>query len=307
MRKDISTKILSVLFAIVMWFYIIQVQSPDVERTIKDIPVLFTQTENLENRKLMLLNDKEYTVDLKVRGQRKYIVDLNKSNVSVVADVGNINKTGAHTIYTNVVMPYGNLEVVNQRPSTINVTVDEVIVAEKEIFVETVGNPSNGYAVGEIETTPKKVKIKGAKSLVGGVDRLLATIDVSGRSEDILTVANLEMIGITDKVVDSTYVTLETDKVEVRCEILKKKTVSIEPKFEESLIKEGYSLDESSLKSVEIAGAVSAIEKIDKVETTLITKEMIKSDATAEVEIVLPSGVELLGGEKITLKLKKNN
>ncbi|MBR4889914.1 MAG: hypothetical protein IKU15_01175 [Clostridia bacterium] len=307
MRKDISTKILSVLFAIVMWFYIIQVQSPDVERTIKDIPVLFTQTENLENRKLMLLNDKEYTVDLKVRGQRKYIVDLNKSNVSVVADVGNINKTGAHTIYTNVVMPYGNLEVVNQRPSTINVTVDEVIVAEKEIFVETVGNPSNGYAVGEIETTPKKVKIKGAKSLVGGVDRLLATIDVSGRSEDILTVANLEMIGITDKVVDSTYVTLETDKVEVRCEILKKKTVSIEPKFEDSLIKEGYSLDESSLKSVEIAGAVSAIEKIDKVETTLITKEMIKSDATAEVEIVLPSGVELLGGEKITLKLKKNN
>ena len=307
MRKDISTKILSVLFAIVMWFYIIQVQSPDVERTIKDIPVLFTQTENLENRKLMLLNDKEYTVDLKVRGQRKYIVDLNASNISIVADVGNIQKTGAHTIYTNVVMPYGNLEVVNQRPSTINITVDEVVEAEKEIFVETVGNASNGYAVGEIETTPKKVKIRGAKSLVGGVDHLLATVDVSGRSEDILTVVNLEMIGTTDKVVDSTYVTLEKDKVEVRCEILKKKTVSIEPKFEDSLIKDGYSLDESSLKAVEIAGAVSAIEKIDKVETKLITKEMIKSDATAEVEIVLPSGVELLGGEKITLKIKKNS
>ena len=306
MRKDISTKILSVLFAIVMWFYIIQVQSPDVERTIKDIPVLFTQTENLENRKLMLLNDKEYTVDLKVRGQRKYIVDLNASNISIVADVGNIQKTGAHTIYTNVVMPYGNLEVVNQRPSTINITVDEVVEAEKEIFVETVGNASNGYAVGEIETTPKKVKIRGAKSLVGGVDHLLATVDVSGRSEDILTVVNLEMIGTTDKVVDSTYVTLEKDKVEVRCEILKKKTVSIEPKFEDSLIKDGYSLDESSLKAVEIAGAVSAIEKIDKVETKLITKEMIKSDATAEVEIVLPSGVELLGGEKITLKIKKS-
>jgi len=306
MRKDISTKILSVLFAIVMWFYIIQVQSPDVERTIKDIPVLFTQTENLENRKLMLLNDKEYTVDLKVRGQRKYIVDLNASNISIVADVGNIQKTGAHTIYTNVVMPYGNLEVVNQRPSTINVTVDEVVEAEKEIFVETAGNPSNGYAVGEIETTPKKVKIRGAKSLVGGVDHLLATVDVSGRSEDILTVVNLEMIGTTDKVVDSTYVTLEKDKVEVRCEILKKKTVSIEPKFEDSLIKDGYSLDESSLKAVEIAGAVSAIEKIDKVETKLITKDMIKKDATAEVELVLPSGVELLGGEKITLKIKKS-
>ena len=34
MRKDISTKILSVLFAIVMWFYIIQVQDHEVEKTV---------------------------------------------------------------------------------------------------------------------------------------------------------------------------------------------------------------------------------------------------------------------------------
>ena len=38
MRKDISTKIISLLFAIFMWFYIIQVQDPEIEKNIKDVP-----------------------------------------------------------------------------------------------------------------------------------------------------------------------------------------------------------------------------------------------------------------------------
>ena len=39
MRKDLSTKIISLLFAIFMWFYIIQVQDPEIEKKIKDVPV----------------------------------------------------------------------------------------------------------------------------------------------------------------------------------------------------------------------------------------------------------------------------
>ncbi|MBO5930478.1 MAG: hypothetical protein J6Q27_04205 [Clostridia bacterium] len=307
MKNDISMKIISLLFAIIMWFYIIQVQSPEIEKTVKDIPVLFTQKAELEGRNLTLINDKEYTVDLKVRGQRKYLVDLNKSNVSVLADVGGLDK-GTHSVYTNVVVPYGNVEVVNQRPSVVMVSVDEIVETEKDIRVTTHGNPADGYHVGTIKVTPSKMKVRGAKSIVGGIDHIAATIDVSDKSEDISTVESFELIGTADKVINTSYVTTAQDTIDVHCDILKKKTVGIDLKFEAGLNtgNEWYTLDDNSLKTIEVAGTASAIERLERVETQLITRHMIREDGEVEVQLVLPAGIESLDGEKITLKLKKN-
>lgn len=308
MKNDISTKIVSLFFAIVIWFYIIQIQSPEVEKTVKDVPVLFTQKAELENQNLMLVNDKEYKVDLKLRGQRKYLVDLNKSNLSVLADVSSIESTGTHTVYTSVVIPYGSVEVVNQNPSIITVTVDEVIEEEKDILIKTYGEPMEGYKVGAIKTNPSKMKIRGAKSIVGGIDHVLATVDVSDRSEDISTVESFELIGSSDTVVNSTYVTAAQNTIDVHCDILKKKTVNIEPKFEHGLNSENewYTLDDNSVKSIEVAGTASVIDNLNEVETQAITRDMVSEDEEVEVELLLPAGVESLDGDKITLKLKKN-
>ncbi len=309
MKNDISTKIISLLFAIIMWFYIIQVQSPEIEKTVKDVPVLFTQKEELENRNLMLLNDKEITVDLKVRGQRKYLVDINDTNLSVLADVGSIRQTGTHTIYTKVVVPYGNVEVTNQDPASLKITVDKIVEAEKPVHVSTKGTPANGYHVGTIKVTPATIKVRGAKSIIGGIDHIAATVDVSGKSEDISTVEDISLIGTADKVLNTTYVTAAESTVNVHCEILKKKTVRIDLRFEAGVNNEKtwYTLDDNSVKTIEVAGTASAIEKLEKIETQLITRDMIGADDEVEVGLLLPAGIESLDGNKITLKLKKNN
>ena len=307
MKKDLSTKIISLIFAIGLWFYIIQVQSPDVEKTVKDVPVFFAQQSELEDRNLMLINDKEYTVDLKLSGQRKTLVDLDKTEISVTADVGKIESTGAHSVYTNVALPYGNVEIINQTPSVVTVMVDEIVEVEKEIRVKTVGEPAEGYAVGPIKTTPGKVTVRGAKTIVGGIDHVSATVDVSGKSEDISTVETLELVSTSDTVIESAYVTVSKETVDVHCEILKKKTVSIEPVFAEGLNSETewYTLDDNSVKSIEVAGAASTIDGLDKVRTEEITQSMIGEDDEVEVKLILPTGVESLDGERITLKLKR--
>ena len=152
------------------------------------------------------------------------------------------------------------------------------------------------------------MKIRGAKSIVGSIDHVSATVDVSGKSEDISSVEHFELIGSTDTVISSTYVTTAQDTVDVHCEILKKKTLNIEPKFEDGLNNddEWYTLDDNSLKSIEVAGAASVIDSLDKAETQTITRQMIGDDEEVEVELTLPTGVESLDGNKVTLKLKKN-
>ncbi len=307
MKKDISIKIISVLFAIGLWFYIIQVQSPDIERTVKNVPVLFAGQSELEDRNLMLINDKEYTVDLKLRGQRKVLQDLNSTQVSVSVDVGNLTATGTHSMRTTVAVPYGSVEVVNQSPSSVSVSVDEIIETEKEIKVKTTGEPAHGYSVGNTKIEPSSAKIRGAKSIVGAVDHLFVSVDVSGKSEDISSVEPIELSSSSDAVIVSPYVAIAQQNADVHCEILKEKVVSIEPIFAWGInnAEQWFELDGNSVKTIEIAGASAAIDNIDKIQTEEITAEMIGEDGEVEVNLLLPAGIESLNGNKITLKLKK--
>lgn len=306
MKKDLSTKLISLLFAIFMWFYIIQVQSPEIDRTIKSVPVQFTKAE-LEGKDLMLINDKEVTIDIKVRGQRRYIMGINKSDITVMADVSAIETTGTHRVFPSVVMPYGNIEIVEQNPSAINVTVDEIVTEKKEVRIITSGNPRGGYAVGDIKASPETVMLTGAKSIVSGIAYVAAEVDVSGKNEDISTIEPLYLVGTSDTAINTPYVTMDRDTADVHCEILKKKTVNIEVVFADGINSddEWYVFDANSVKSVELAGTAAAIDALDKIETMRVTRSMISESGEVEVELSLPEGVKSLDGNTVTLKLKK--
>ena len=307
MKNDISIKIISVLFAIGLWFYIIQVQNPDIERTVKNVPVLFAGQADLESRNLMLINDKEYTVDLRLRGQRKVLQDLDSTQVSVSVDVSNITSIGTHSMHTKVAVPYGSVEIVNQSPSSVTVSVDEIVETEKEIRLKTIGEPMHGYSVGAAKIEPASIKIRGAKSIVDVVDHLFVTVDVSGKSEDISTVETVEFSSSSDAVIVTPYVMATPQNVNVHCEILKNKIVPIEPVFAWGInnVEQWFELDSNSVKTIEIAGASAAIDRLDKIKTEEIALEMIGEDGEVVVKLVLPAGVESLNGDKVTLKLKK--
>ena len=302
MKKDISTKIISLLFAIFLWFYIIQVQSPEIEKTVKDIPVQFTKSE-LESRGLTLLNDKEVEISIKIKGQRKYITGIKKEDVTVVADVSKINSTGTHNVSTKVVLPYGNLEIVEQDPTHISVTVEEIVEQEKELRFNIIGEPAEGYCVGDIKTTPEKIKVKGPKSIVNSIENLVADLDVEGKSEDISTVEEIYIMGTSGTALNNPYITFEDTAADIHCAILKKKTVEIDVHFADGV--EGYVLDDNSVKSIEVAGNAAAIEELTKISTAEITNAKITKDGMAEIELILPDGIKSLDGNNITLRLKK--
>lgn len=301
MRKDLSTKIISLLFAIFMWFYIIQVQNPEIEKNIKDIPVQFTKSE-LEERGLTLTNDKEIQIDIKVKGQRKHISNIKKEDIAAVADASKIDTTGTHEVNINVILPYGSIELLEQNPKHITVTVDEIVVAEKKVLINQIGNPKMGYCVSDYKVSPEAVKIKGPKSIVNTIDAVTADVDVGGKDEDV-TVADapIRFMGTSGEIFNTPYVVLETEVADVHCTISKKKTVPIEARFYDGT---KYALSDTSVKSIEIAGDAEIIDKIEKVSTSVIYESQISKNGEVNIKLELPEGVISLDGEKVTLKVK---
>lgn len=302
--SDFALKVLSVLIAVALWFYVVQVQSPDIERTIKGIPVVFTQQSLLENRGLVLLNDKEHTIDIKIRGKRKYAVDVSPENTTVLADVSAIETTGTHMVYTSIVLPYGNLEIINQHPSALTVEVDNLVTVEKEIAPRAVGEPKADFTTGTLTVSPRTVTLKGPKSLLDGVSAVTAEVDVAGRDSDAETIVPLKMYGSNDKEIKSAYITPSVTEAEVRCEILKTKQVEIQPVIEgfESIESSAYRLDAGSMKQIKIAGAKDLVDALEDIRTKPISVSDINEKGEAVAELDLPSGVRSLEGNSFTFR-----
>lgn len=304
---DLGLKIFSAVIAICLWFYVVQVQDPDISRTIKNVPVVFTQTNLLEAKNLILLNGEEYTVDVEIRGPRKNVMGVNKKNLNVLVDVGSIEKTGQHTLVTKIVLPYANIEVVGKNPSTLQVTADSLITVTKPVEIVEVGTPKDTYEPGKKSATPEEISIKGPKTIVDGIQRVAVNVDVSEKTADITGKQSIVVYGAGDQEIKSPMLSFSEEEIAVHIEILKSKTVDLELIFAESAkhFEKEYVLDKNSIKSVQIAGVQSMIENMDKVKTKEITRQDINEHGEVTVTLDLPEGVRSLGSETFTLRFAR--
>ena len=307
LKSDSALKIFSVVIAVCLWFYVVQVQSPDINRRIKGVPVVFTQKNILEEKNLILLNDNEHTIDIEIRGPRKYVMDVDSENLTVLADVSNIESTGRHIVFTNIVLPYANLEVTNKNPSMLSVDVDHLVTAQKPVEVVTEGTPKNSYMVGDVTAEPEEVTIKGPKTIIDGIKSVAVIVDVDNKTADMAGVEPVRVLGTNDKEIKSQLLSFSTAEIEVRAEILKTKSVKLEPVFTSAFqaMSEEYILDENSIKEVNIGGVQAVVDTLSSVPTKPIDISHLNEDGDVSVSLDLPQGVRSLDGESFTLRFSR--
>lgn len=307
--SDRTLKIISLVIAIGLWLYVGQVQNPDIERTVKDVPVVFSQKSALEDKGLVLIDDNEHTIDIRIKGRRQYVYGVDSSTITVLADVSSLGSTGSHTLMTNVVLPYANLEIINKNPSVVAVTVDDLMEREFNVSVETEGTPKTDYIVGRTTSSLETITVKGPKSIVNGIEKVSAVVDVSSKTEDVALVSEFTVYGSNNKEIKSPYITLSEVSAEVRCEILKTKTVNLIPVFSGDVSQAMKFLpDSNNTKTVKIAGAPEVIDDITEISTKPIEESEINSNGEASAELSLPTGVRSLDGDSFIFRfsLKQN-
>lgn len=304
MNSDSALKIFAVLIAIGLWFYVVQVENPDVERTIKNVPVVFAGQEELAEKSLIMLNDNEQTVDIKISGSRKYVMDTNSKNLIVRADVSGISSIGNHPVVVSVVTPYAGVQIVSKNPASLMIEVDQLVSVEKPVSIAFKGSPRSSYAVGNLTATPETVTVTGPKTIVDSVQSVSATVDVSGKNADVVATLPFVAVGTNNTEIDTHLLTYSEEQVEVHAEILKTKTVPLQVVFSDALRHKAdtLELDEGSVRQIKIAGVQSVIESVTAIRTKPITPSAMGNDNEATVELVLPTGVRSVDGEKFTLR-----
>ena len=185
-NKNINI-ILAVIIAIALWAYVLGDVNPITKITVSDVPITFTNVVTLEYSERTILEQSHDTIDITVSGPRTEVTKVKKSDFSVVADVEALN-IGSNVVRLSVKGP-DKVEITDISTDKIDIIVDQLVLAEKDIQVaisETEDNTVEPYVV---EMGRNTINVSGAKALVEKVEKVYAIIDSANVENSMKTLS----------------------------------------------------------------------------------------------------------------------
>lgn len=102
-KKQLIIKICCIIAAVVLRFYVSNVENPIITYNIKKVPVEILNEQKLKYNGLILMEENGYTVDLAIRGATSQVKKLTKDDFKVIADLDSLAlKKGVNKILVSV-------------------------------------------------------------------------------------------------------------------------------------------------------------------------------------------------------------
>lgn len=303
-RQKLIVKLVCVLLSFGLWIYVGNVQSSIRSYTIKNVPVKLVNTDALRQFNLAISPDQDFTVDIKIEGDSKYIYSVTKEDFSLVADMGEYAlKTGVNNIPVQVVNSPSQVNIENNDNLIVSVKLEKMITKE----FNTVSNVNITYANGVYKKnenfTSEQVSVSGPESAVNRVSRVALTGTINNVSGNITKAFPLEPLDENGDVVQGVTLSKSTGTISIG--VNNGKSLSVQPNITGSL-PSGYKLVSATpnITSVEVLGDANTIASIQSLKTEPIDLSNITDDTEKMVKVIVPNGIKLANSNgDVTVKI----
>ena len=164
LMNNFGLKLLSLGIAIVFWFVIINSQDPMEKRTIKDVPVKKLNEEMVLEREKVLEVLSGDTVDVIVEGRRSVVEQLTENDIEATVDLSEVSFMD--TVLIKAAVPgHSDVTVLNNGENVMKLLFDDYVTRKFSFKVNTVGEPTTGYYVGDALPSPNIIQIWALQSL----------------------------------------------------------------------------------------------------------------------------------------------
>ncbi|EKD68443.1 MAG: YbbR family protein [uncultured bacterium] len=278
---------LSVILAVIGWFYVNVIVNPVVERQF-EVELALT-----EKRSDCAYKNAMSKVNIFIRGGRREIIENYYPVKSKMVATANVSKAVADTankISVNVALPRG-LELIKTEPREIEVT--PVLIEERtaEVSVILQGTVKQGYYVKSYGAEPAMVRIKGPQKLIGGVKRILATADVANLDAGFTQKQQLTLVELSASA-EYADVSLTPKEAEISVDIqpFPSKQVNIVAQIS-GKVGPGYKIATilCEPQAILIKGPAETIEKVNEILTEPVDVSNIKSGLVQNVNLNVPA------------------
>ena len=296
--------IVSIVAAIILWFYVINIANPTVQTTLRDVPVEIAGVEVLAEKELAPVTTEGYKTNITVSGARNDINKIKSEDIKLVANISEL-PLGGGTVQIRAELPPG-ISVVEINSQGLDIVIEELATVSKPVEVVLSGS-SAGKEATVLSSRLTQVEVTGATSRLAQVTTVRVSGDLSGAELDKPMDLMLAATPVDETGKQVTGVKLANDVIGVSAVMYQTKTVPIEVPVEGS-IWEGATLKSSEIsKTITIKGPASRLSQISTITSKPIDIDGIFEDAVFDVEPVLPGGVfEADSSEPLSAKFTIN-
>lgn len=297
-KNKIGTIVLALVISFGLWLYVITVVSPESEDTFYDVPVILDGESILRDRGLMILSGTNQTVNLKLQGYRTDLIDLNKANITLLADLSHITTPGEHKISYMIsygIDQSGPISVLEQTPKLITVQIAELAKKEIPVNVTYIGSvPENYIAYKQSMTLDHTtVTISGPKDVVEQVSSAQVSVDLTDKSSTISTAYGYTLCDKNGEPVENTAnITANLSEVRVTLRIQKTREIPLRLNVVYGGgVTEATSEITLNRETIQIAGSDAVLDSLDEIVLGTLELSDILESTTIVYPIVLPEDV----------------
>lgn len=308
LSNNLLLKLLSVLFAVMLWLVVVNIDDPTVSRTITGISVV------IQNDEVITGQDQVYEVvsgdsaTIVVKGPRSYVDKMTSDDF--IAEASFREMSNVYAVPITVRHRYSKYEKsvdITQKTTTMTLKIEKIITRNYEIQIRETEEMGSGYTLGSRSVRPTTVEVSAPESVINIINKAVVEVNLSKYNESTTVSLPIKFYTKSGTIVNlGTDTKLSTDTADVSLGVYSVKEVPL--KFTTvGKPADGYELTdvESDIQTVKIAGDnLSGIDNIN-IPGEVIDVDGKNSDVKLSIDIAgyLPDGVILYDSDELTVNV----
>ncbi len=322
-NKDLRARIICLLFAIVLWFYVVSTQTIIDERKFNAVPILM-ENENLmfdeQGNQMTLIEEREYKVDVVVTGTLGELNRLEYSDIAAYVDLSKVNTPGEQVLEVRTRVS-GDVSVKGLSIGTVTVYADRTNAATYDIEVELLDwSKEADYEIGEPELSAQTVEVSGPLNILESIKCAKVGVNCGKLTNSIEVKGSIYLVDEKGNVVDNRYLKYKSD-VTVKIPVVQTREITLGIKYK-------YGFHDTSVlpytivpSSITVKGDPAKIKRLEEPfsiaeidETMIYGTSTVNGSAidaykyiTEDYDIALPDGVEALNTSSAYVEFDLSN
>ena len=285
--------VLSILLAFLLWVYVGNDPNSVDTGTLRNVRVVFSGLEKLEERGLMISEGAEQTVNLQLSARGEVWSRLNQGDTTVVVDVSGITEPGEQSVAItsrNINFPRSitiidSIDVRYTSPSTIDFTVSRW------------SSVAEGFQRRDFSFAPDTITVSGQEELVSQVDHAQVTISQEDMNSTYSADCSYTLIGTNGQPIAAGLVETEPETVLVTLPVEKMKEVELTV----DLIPGGGATADNVTVDIEprtlmVAGSAEILDQLDRISLGEIDLSKVFGTLTQSMTINLDPSLTNVSG-----------
>ena len=295
-NEKLIAKILCVLAAIILWFYVVMTDTTTDEKVFSGISVDIRGRDRIEDTLgLTIISGYDLTVDVTVKGPRADINRLTVDDVKAYIDMKTIDGAGEYTLPIRTSLPNG-ITAGSLSANYMTVYVDKRTTISVPVKIVTSQVIEADFTMGTPEPSIETVNVSGPEEVLRTIDHAEASFDLGRVSKTLISTGKLTLVDANGNEINDPYVRLQTSEVTVRFPVYIYRDFDLKVDTKYGYYDSTNSRITISPASIQVRGDPDVISSMDSISLGQIDEKKITGDETKAMAIMLPDGVENLSG-----------